>query len=60
MWPLAPRREPENIKISDIGSAQMSEDVTLPTASDNFADAVAAVTLVAVFVVTCIYWVASQ
>lgn len=38
----------------------MNEKVVVSTESDNAADAIAAVALVAIFVVTCIYWVASQ
>lgn len=38
----------------------MNEKVVVSTESDNAADAFAAVALVAIFVVTCVYWVASQ
>lgn len=38
----------------------MSEEVVVSNESDNAADAFAAVMLVAVFVATCIFWVASQ
>ncbi len=38
----------------------MSEEVVVSNEDDNVADAFAAVALVAIFVVTCIYWVASQ
>jgi hypothetical protein len=38
----------------------MSEEVVLSSESDNFVDAMAAVALVAIFVVTCIYWVATR
>ncbi|WGL16945.1 hypothetical protein PVT68_01280 [Microbulbifer bruguierae] len=36
------------------------EVVVVSDDSDNLADAVAAVALVAIFVATCVYWVASQ
>ncbi|GAA5524547.1 hypothetical protein Maes01_01104 [Microbulbifer aestuariivivens] len=38
----------------------MNEKVVVSTDSDNAADAVAAVALVAIFVATCVFWVASQ
>ncbi|SDZ83537.1 hypothetical protein SAMN05216562_0652 [Microbulbifer marinus] len=38
----------------------MSEEVVVSNEDDNVADAIAAVALVAIFVVTCIYWVATQ
>lgn len=38
----------------------MSEEVVVSNKDDNAADAFAAVALVAIFVVTCIYWVATQ
>lgn len=38
----------------------MSEEVVVSSESDDFVDAIAAVALVAIFVVTCIFWVASQ
>lgn len=34
--------------------------VVLSDENDNFVDAMAAVALVAIFVATCVYWVASQ
>jgi len=36
------------------------EVVVLSDDSDNVVDAIAAVALVAIFVVTCVFWVASQ
>lgn len=38
----------------------MEEKVVVSSESDNVADAFAAVALVVIFVVTCVYWVASQ
>ena len=38
----------------------VSEVVVVSDDSDNVVDAIAAVALVAIFVCTCIYWVASQ
>jgi len=38
----------------------MNEEVVVSSESDSVADAFAAVALVAIFVVTCVYWVASQ
>ncbi len=38
----------------------MSKEVVVSNDSDNAVDAIAAVALVAIFVVTCVYWVASQ
>lgn len=38
----------------------MNEEVVVSNEDDNVADAIAAVALVAIFVATCIFWVASQ
>lgn len=41
-------------------SISMSEEVVVSNDSDNAVDAIAAVALVAIFVATCIFWVASH
>jgi hypothetical protein len=38
----------------------MNEQVELEERSDSIADAVAAVALIAIFVVTCVVWVSGQ
>ena len=38
----------------------MNEEVVVSNDSDNAVDAIAAVALVAIFVATCIFWVASH
>ncbi len=38
----------------------MNEPIELEERNDSIADAVAAVALVAIFVVTCIFWVSGQ
>jgi hypothetical protein len=38
----------------------MKEEVAVTPEEDNFADAIAAVALVAIFVATCIFWVATR
>lgn len=38
----------------------MNEQVELEERSDSIADAVAAVALIAIFVITCVVWVSGQ
>lgn len=38
----------------------MNEPIELEERSDSIADAVAAVALIAIFVVTCIFWISGQ
>ncbi len=38
----------------------MNEPIELEERSDSIADAIAAVALIAIFVITCIFWVSGQ
>ncbi|GAB2882805.1 hypothetical protein GCM10027180_11110 [Microbulbifer echini] len=38
----------------------MNEEVVVTPEEDNFVDAIAAVALVATFVATCVFWVATR